>query len=106
MITSDRIQRLLALPPWDVMTLKWLYDLFQSFIRYFLSKPTNMSNSTVRFKSHVVQGALEVLSRDKARAQKLLAGLHPHGPSAFYSRQTGPTHVQPGDSINVIDSGR
>ena len=88
------------------MTLKWLYDVFQSFLRYFLSKPTNMSNLAVQFKSRVVQGALEVLSRDKARAQKLLAGLHPHGPNAFYSRQTSPTSVQPGDCINVIDSGR
>ena len=85
------------------MALKWLYDVVQSFLRYFVSKPTNMSNLGVRFKSRVAQGALD---RDKARAQKLLAGLHPHGPSAFYSRQTKPTIVQPGDSINVIDSGR
>lgn len=84
------------------MAFKWLYDLLQSFLRLFVSKPTNMSKA-VRFKSRVVQGALEILSRDKTRAQKLLAGMHAHGPSAFRSR---PKFIQEGSSINVIDSGR
>jgi hypothetical protein len=85
------------------MAFKWLYDLLQSFLRFFVSKPTNMSNLAVRFKSRVVQGALEILSRDKTRAQKLLAGMHAHGPSAFRCR---PKFIQEGSSINVIDSGR
>ncbi|KAI0789828.1 acid protease [Abortiporus biennis] len=40
-----------------------------------------MSISSVPFVSRVVgQHALEIISRDKARAQKILAGINPHGP--------------------------
>jgi len=34
------------------------------------------------FHTHVKHGAGNILARDRARAQKLLQGLHPHGPSA------------------------
>ncbi|KAK2465399.1 hypothetical protein APHAL10511_002753 [Amanita phalloides] len=56
--------------------------------------------------SRIARGAKHILSRDKSRAQKLLAGLHPHGPLAFDARRQGNNRSLPvGESINVIDSG-
>ncbi|TFY78615.1 hypothetical protein EWM64_g5399 [Hericium alpestre] len=34
---------------------------------------------------HCVGGAREILARDRSRAQKLLAGVQPHGPAAFHA---------------------
>jgi len=89
--------------------IKRLRQLLQSSpaLRYFVSKPSNMSNSSVPFKSHVVDGALEALSRDSTRAQKLSSGLHPHGPAAFQARkESPPTSTQPEHRISVTDAGR
>ncbi|TFY71569.1 hypothetical protein EVG20_g1455 [Dentipellis fragilis] len=38
------------------------------------------------FTTRIIQtGARDILAHDRARAQKLLAGLHPHGPAAFHA---------------------
>jgi hypothetical protein len=44
---------------------------------------------TIRFSSG---GAKELLARDRARAQKLLAGKHPHGPVAFHEAKRSRHH--------------
>jgi hypothetical protein len=42
---------------------------------------------SVPFKTRLAhKGAKDLLARDKARAKKLVAGLHPHGPVAFHER--------------------
>ena len=80
------------------------------------------AHHTLRFTSavKVSDGARAIISRDKARAQRFLAGIQPHGPSAhklteLRSRVTHhhrahdhPTHGhQPpiGDTIDVTDAG-
>jgi len=74
-------------------------------------------------------GARDILARDRARAQKLLTGLHPHGPKAFHEAKrlhearkkhhhtTGTTPAAPtdpttgsggastGGSVDVTDAG-
>jgi hypothetical protein len=84
---------------------------------------------SIPFKSRFVEGAANIVARDSARAEKLKAGLHPHGPAAFQSRTLpdnlisetdtealgGPELAQPVPSlggpvasvrsINVTDSG-
>lgn len=66
-------------------------------------------------------GARHILARDRARAQKILAGLNPHGPLVFYEARrarrhpgghaTTPHPTQPSkygtssDSVNVTDAG-
>jgi hypothetical protein len=78
---------------------------------------------SVRFTSG---GAKEILARDRARAQKLLAGKHPYGPIITHTakklghhrhhhhhhRVTGTTFdnadsvaVSSGDQVDVTDSG-
>ena len=68
--------------------------------------------NSIPFHTRVSHGAKHILSRDKARAQKLLAGLHAHGPAAFYARRHRPQPAPPAsqppasqDSIDVIDAG-
>lgn len=39
--------------------------------------------NSVPFATRLAHGAKNILARDRARAQKLLAGLHPHGPVVF-----------------------
>ncbi|KAF8158022.1 aspartic peptidase domain-containing protein [Crassisporium funariophilum] len=39
--------------------------------------------NAIPFNTRVKQGAKHIVAHDKARAQKLLKGLHPHGPQAF-----------------------
>jgi hypothetical protein len=40
---------------------------------------------SVPFTTRLTQGgARDILARDRARAKKLLSGLHPHGPAAFH----------------------
>ncbi|TFK33029.1 family A1 protease [Crucibulum laeve] len=87
-----------------------------------------MSTSVVnalRFNTRIAHGAKHILARDRARAQKLLAGLHAHGPAAFNARKVSkhhhhgggqqqpptPSPVPPagdptasGDSIDVTDA--
>jgi hypothetical protein len=70
-------------------------------------------------------GAKNILARDLARAQNLLAGIQPHGPAAFHSAMRsrqgstpshtapkGTTHPTPTttvvpspDSVSVVDAG-
>ncbi|KAJ6549506.1 acid protease [Mycena sp. CBHHK59/15] len=45
------------------------------------------------FTTRVAHGAKNILAADQARARKLLAGLHPHGPIAFHARHK-PHHHQ------------
>ncbi|KAL0959820.1 hypothetical protein HGRIS_011499 [Hohenbuehelia grisea] len=63
-----------------------------------------MSASSVPFAVQVGLEARDILFRDKARIQKLLAGLHPHGPTATASllKANPPTS---GNSIDVTDAG-
>ncbi|OBZ71216.1 Polyporopepsin [Grifola frondosa] len=51
----------------------------------FASNLRNVSRHSVRpFASRITAShAKDILARDRARAQKLLLGLHPHGPAAF-----------------------
>lgn len=78
------------------------------------------------FTTRVTHGAQHILARDQARARKLLAGLHPHGPVAFHEarrrrhhhehhHETSPSvpsepdnqggSASAGDSIDVTDAG-
>lgn len=74
--------------------------------------------NSIPFHTRVSHGAKHILSRDKARAEKLLAGLHAHGPAAFLAKKrasASPPQPQqvpaqgdstaPKDSIDVIDAG-
>lgn len=69
---------------------------------------------------HFKHGAKQILAHDKARAQKLLRGLHPHGPVATWQARTAAAggqkvqDVKPmpitkaaaaGRSIDVTDAG-
>ena len=85
------------------------------------------AHRSLRFTStvKVSEGARAILARDKARAQKLLAGVQPHGPKAHKStelrrrvahhRQHHVHHSQEvisalsrnavGDTIDVTDAG-
>lgn len=48
---------------------------------------------SVPFAARIVtSNAREILARDRARAQKLLAGLHPHGPAAFHKQELRKRH--------------
>jgi len=51
-------------------------------------------NEPIPFKSSVVEGATNILARDLARAEKLKAGLHPHGPAAFLERDLPADHAR------------
>lgn len=42
---------------------------------------------SIPIQTRIHRDAKEILARDRARAQKLLAGLHPHGPRAFHARK-------------------
>lgn len=46
-------------------------------------------SQTLGFTARVIKNtsAREIVTRDRARAQKLLAGLHPHGPAAFHQQE-------------------
>ena len=46
-----------------------------------------MSSKTVPLTIRHAQGAKNILASDRARLQKLKAGLHPHGPLAFKTRR-------------------
>ncbi|KAI0032786.1 aspartic peptidase domain-containing protein [Vararia minispora EC-137] len=47
-----------------------------------------MSTKSVRFAANVAEtGARQILARDRARAQKFLAGIQPHGPVAFHTQE-------------------
>ncbi|KAJ6611444.1 acid protease [Mycena sp. CBHHK59/15] len=46
------------------------------------------------FTTRVAHGAKNILAADQARARKLLAGLHPHGPIAFHARHKPHHHHQ------------
>ncbi|KAF9013171.1 acid protease [Cyathus striatus] len=63
-----------------------------------------MSNS-LQFTSHIVHGAKHILARDQARAKKLLAGLHPHGPVAFHARKSRHHHHRSHESAPVPPQG-
>lgn len=41
---------------------------------------------TLPFKTRITHGARNILAADQARARKLMAGLHPHGPVTVESR--------------------
>ncbi|KIM89433.1 hypothetical protein PILCRDRAFT_95260 [Piloderma croceum F 1598] len=79
---------------------------------------------SVPFTTRLTQnGARDILARDRARAKKLLSGLHPHGPAAFHearkrrhhARHRGVLQTQPASgggsdaasdgSIDVTDAG-
>ena len=79
--------------------------------------------NSIPFHTRVSPGARHILARDQARAKKLLAGLHAHGPAAFHARKhrhipshghTPASRAQPvppagsataPDSVDVTDSG-
>jgi hypothetical protein len=42
---------------------------------------------SIPIQARIHRHAKQILSRDRARAQKFLAGLHPHGPHAFNARK-------------------
>lgn len=48
-----------------------------------------MAHHSLRFTSavKVAEGARAIIARDKARAQKFLAGIQPHGPNAHKSTE-------------------
>ncbi|KAJ7673530.1 acid protease [Mycena rosella] len=46
----------------------------------------------IPFTTRVAHGAKNILAADQARARKLMAGLHPHGPTAFHSRHKAHHH--------------
>ena len=56
------------------------------------------ASNALPFASRVLKtGARDIIARDRARAQKLLAGVQPHGPAAFHSaelRKRGAAHPQ------------
>ena len=76
-----------------------------------------MSRTALPFTSRIVaQHAKDILIRDKARAQKLLAGLNPHGPVQFRKRghhhghrgSGGSAEKPPGETgtgVDVTDAG-
>lgn len=43
---------------------------------------------SIPIQARIHRNAKQILTRDRARAQKFLAGLHPHGPRAFHSRKS------------------
>jgi hypothetical protein len=49
---------------------------------------SHFATNGIPFVTRVSHGAKHILARDQARAQKLLAGLHPHGPAAFHARHS------------------
>jgi hypothetical protein len=54
----------------------------------------------------VAGGGKAILARDMARAQKLLAGKHPHGPVAFHAKKSGGAQRDAAaDSVDVTDAG-
>lgn len=68
---------------------------------------------SISFKTHIGYNAKHILASDKARAQKLLAGMHPHGPVAFHARlmdhgnDDSPVDIaaaEPDQSIDVTDA--
>ncbi|KAF8625961.1 hypothetical protein AX17_006686 [Amanita inopinata Kibby_2008] len=63
-----------------------------------------MPHTPVHFQTRVVRGGKHILAQEQARARKLLAGLHPHGPHgplAFHLRKSGHHHHHRHDG-NVI----
>jgi hypothetical protein len=78
------------------------------------------ASRSLPFVTRVVNtGARDIIARDRARAQKYLASIHPHGPVAFHNAElrkrrrtlTGGNHAKTGtgtttdDSIDVTDAG-
>ncbi|GLB38639.1 putative eukaryotic aspartyl protease [Lyophyllum shimeji] len=65
--------------------------------------------NAIPFETRVAHDARQILARDQARAKKLLAGLHPHGPAAFQSKRTEELGSEDSDtarkSIDVTDAG-
>ncbi|KAG6915899.1 hypothetical protein DXG01_009366 [Tephrocybe rancida] len=64
--------------------------------------------NSVPFETRLCHDAKQILARDQVRAKKLLAGLQPHGPSAFHNKNatkrdsiTGSTR----ESIDITDAG-
>ncbi|KAG6826335.1 hypothetical protein H0H92_000282 [Tricholoma furcatifolium] len=53
---------------------------------------------SIPFETRLAHDAKQILARDQARAKKLIAGLKPHGPSAFHSKPENKRN-------NAIDSG-
>ena len=90
-----------------------------------LNNMSSPAHHSLRFTSavKVSEGAHAIIARDRARAQKLLAGIQPHGPNAHKTlelrrRVTHHTHghhsqevINPlsrdatGDTIDVTDAG-
>jgi hypothetical protein len=54
----------------------------------------------------VAGGGRAILASDRARAQKLIAGKHHHGPAAFKARKTGVVRRDAvANSVDVTDAG-
>ncbi|KAI0263910.1 aspartic peptidase domain-containing protein [Gloeopeniophorella convolvens] len=76
----------------------------------------SLATQSLRFTSQVklADGARTIIARDRARAQKLLAGVQPHGPNAHHLlelRARGRSDTEPlagrdaaGDTIDVTDA--
>lgn len=116
------------------LALAWPYLIFvyialhtPPFSLLDLNKMSSPAQHPLRFTSaiKVAEGARAILARDKARAQKFLAGVQPHGPNAHKStelrRRTAHHHHDhghhsqkvvsalardgTGDTIDVTDAG-
>lgn len=76
--------------------------------------------NSVPFNTRVLQGARQILAHDTARAQRFIAGFHPHGPVSFHARRAkhahhghrghgglsaNPVQSPPDQSIDVTDAG-
>jgi hypothetical protein len=67
---------------------------------------TEINLRALPFSSRVKHGAKHILTRDTARAKKLIAGLHPHGPLGFRRGQEELSiDSLSGSSIDVTDAG-
>lgn len=55
--------------------------------------------NAIPFATRVAHDAKNILARDQARAQKLLAGLHPHGPAAFHAKKQKRKEGFPSDAV-------
>ncbi|KAJ7601049.1 acid protease [Mycena floridula] len=67
--------------------------------------------SSIPFNTRLVcsgqhaHGSKNILARDRARAQKFLAGLHPHGPAAFHEAKKRRAHHHHHHSGGQTDTG-
>ncbi|KAG5651727.1 hypothetical protein H0H81_007665 [Sphagnurus paluster] len=59
--------------------------------------------NAIPFETRITNDARQILARDQARAQKLLAGFHPHGPAAFHSKKSAQDSAAASATRHTID---